>query len=77
MQILAKLPSLDDAALAVLQDNAERLMQAGTKTQQADATALLPAIEAERTARREAKASKAKEAAAAKRAAAKEARLKA
>jgi hypothetical protein len=71
LQILDKLPQLDDAALAVLQGNAERLLRVGTKTQQANATAILPAIEAERAARREAKATQAKAAAAAKREAAK------
>ncbi|HEX5078841.1 MAG TPA: hypothetical protein VFV80_06775 [Geminicoccaceae bacterium] len=69
MNILAKLPSLDDAALAVLRGNAERLMQRGTKTQQADAAAAMPAIEAELAARREAKARKVQAAAAARRAA--------
>jgi hypothetical protein len=77
LQILAKLPQLDDAALAVLQGNAERLLRTGTKTQRADATAVLPAVEAERAARREAKASQAKAAAAAKREAAKEGKRKA
>jgi hypothetical protein len=70
--ILAKLPSMDEAALTVLQGNAERLIRIGTKTQQANATAVLPAIEAELAARREAKAIKVKEAAAARREAAKE-----
>ena len=69
MSILTKLPSLDDAALAVLRGNAERLMQRGTKTQQADAAAVMPAIEAELAARREAKAKKTQAAAAARRAA--------
>jgi hypothetical protein len=77
LQILAKLPQLDDAALAVLQENAERLLRVGTKTQQANATAALPAIEAERAARREAKAVRAKAAAVAKRQAAKEGKRKA
>jgi len=63
---------MDEAALAVLQVNAERLIRIGTKTQQANATAVMPAIEAELAARREAKAMKAKAAAAAKREAAKE-----
>ena len=71
LQIIDKLPELDDAALAVLQGNAERLLRVGTKTQQANATAILPAIEAERAARREAKATQAKATAAAKREAAK------
>ena len=77
LQILDKLPQLDDAALAVLQGNAERLVRVGTKTQQANATAILPAIEAERAARREAKAIQAKATAAAKREAAKEGKRKA
>jgi len=72
MQILAKLPHLDDASLTVLHGNAERLLRFGTKTQQAGATAIMPAIEAELATRQEAKASKAKEAAEARRAAAKE-----
>jgi len=63
---------MDEAALTVLHGNAERLIRIGTKTQQANATAVLPAIEAELAARREAKALKAKEAAAARREAAKE-----
>jgi hypothetical protein len=70
--ILAKLPSLDEAELAVLQGNAERLLRIGTKTQQASATAVMPAIVAELAARREAKATKTKAAAAARREAAKE-----
>jgi hypothetical protein len=76
MEILAKLPSLDDASLAVLQGNAERLLRIGTKTQQASATVAIPAIEAELAARREAKASKAKATAEAKRVAAKERKRK-
>jgi hypothetical protein len=72
MQILAKLPHLDDASLTVLQGNAERLLRIGTKTQQANATAVMPAIEAELAARTEAKLSKAEEAAEARRTAAKE-----
>jgi len=77
MEILAKLPSLDDASLAVLHGNAERLLRIGTKTQQASATAAIPAIEAELAARREAKVAKAKAAAEAKRVAAKERKRKA
>lgn len=76
MEILAKLPSLDDASLAVLQGNAERLLRVGTKTQQANATEAIPAIEAELAARREAKVSKAKATAEAKRVAAKERKRK-
>jgi hypothetical protein len=64
----AKLPEMEDTALAVLHENAERLERTGTKSQQAAATALKPAIEAELATRREAKLARAKEAAAAKRA---------
>ena len=77
MEILAKLPSLDDADLSVLQGNAERLLRVGTKAQQASATVAIPAIEAEIEARREAKVSKAKATAEAKRLAAKERKRKA
>jgi hypothetical protein len=70
MEIIAKLPHMDDASLTVLHGNAERLQRIGTKTQQASATAVIPAIEAELAARREAKTIKA--AAEARRAAAKE-----
>jgi hypothetical protein len=66
---VAKLPAMEDAALSVLHENAERLERTGTKAQQAAAAALMPAIEAELAARRAAKLSQAKEAAAAKRAA--------
>lgn len=72
MQIVAKLPHLDDASLTVLHGNAERLLRIGTKTQRASATAVMPAIEAELAARREAKTMKTKAAAEARRAAAKE-----
>ncbi len=64
----AKLPAMEDAALSNLHDNAERLERTGTKSQQAAATALMPAIEAEIAARRAAKLSHAREAAAARRA---------
>jgi hypothetical protein len=67
MQILAKLPQMDDASLTVLYGNAERLMRIGTKTQQASATAVIPAIEAELAARKEAKVTKTKAAAEARR----------
>jgi hypothetical protein len=66
---VAKLPAMEDSALSVLHENAERLERTGTKAQQAAAAALMPAIEAELAARRAAKLSHAKEAAAAKRAA--------
>lgn len=77
MEIIAKLPTLDDASLSTLHDNAERLLRIGTKTQQANANAAIPAIEAELAARREAKVSKAKASAEAKRAATRERKRKA
>jgi hypothetical protein len=55
MDLVARLPSLEDKALAVLHENAERLEQSGTSAQKHAAAALLPAIEAELAARREAK----------------------
>jgi hypothetical protein len=64
----AKLPAMEDAALNVLHENAERLERMGAKSQQAAAAALMPAIEAEIAARRAAKLSQAREAAAARRA---------
>jgi hypothetical protein len=64
----AKIPSMEDAALAVLHENAERLQRSGSKSQQAAASALLPAIEAELTTRREAKLERARENAAKRRA---------
>jgi hypothetical protein len=55
MDLVARLPSLEDTALAVLHQNAERLEQSGTSAQKSAAAALLPAIQAELAARREAK----------------------
>lgn len=63
--MIAKLPAMDDKALAVLRSNAERLGRTGTKSQKTAAAALLPAIDAEVDARKTAKLSKAKEARAA------------
>jgi hypothetical protein len=65
----AKLPEIEDTALVVLHENAERLERSGTKSQKAAAAALMPAIVAELATRRETKAALAKETAAAKRAA--------
>ncbi len=59
--MIAKLPAMDDKALAVLRSNAERLGRTGTKAQKTAAAALLPAIDAEVDARKTAKLSKAKE----------------
>jgi hypothetical protein len=63
--VIAKLPEMDDKALAVLRSNAERLGRTGTKSQKTQAAALLPAIEAEVDARKSAKLSRQKEARAA------------
>jgi len=65
MDLVAKLPAMEAAALANLHENAERLKQSGTNAQRNAATALLPAIEAELANRQAAKLA----AAAAKRAA--------
>ena len=55
MDMITKLPEMSDHALANLRDNAKRLQQNGTAAQRSDATALLPAVEAEIGARRLAK----------------------
>lgn len=55
MSMVEKLPGLPDDALRTLHANAARLVEAGSPQQRASATALLPAIEAELTARKAAK----------------------
>jgi hypothetical protein len=55
MDLVAKLPAMEDDALAVLHENAERLEQTGTKAQSSAAAALMPALEAELASRRAAK----------------------
>jgi hypothetical protein len=60
MDLAAKLPQMEDAALAVLRANAERLEQTGTSAQKAAAAALMPALEAELESRRAAKLAAAK-----------------
>ncbi len=55
MTMVEKLPGMADDALKNLHANAVRLEEAGTAQQRASATALLPAIEAELTARKAAK----------------------
>jgi hypothetical protein len=60
MDLAAKLPEMEDTALAVLRDNAERLEQTGTSAQKAAAAALMPALEAELESRRAAKLAAAK-----------------
>jgi hypothetical protein len=52
MDLVEKLPSMADDALATLAANAVRLAQVGTPKQQAAAKALLPAVEAEVASRR-------------------------
>jgi hypothetical protein len=66
MDLVTKLPAMEDAALATLHENATRLEQSGNKAQQSAAAALLPALETELANRRAAKlaASRAKRAAA-------------
>ena len=60
MDLAAKLPQMEDAALAVLRENAARLEQTGTSAQKAAAAALMPALEAELESRRAAKLAAAK-----------------
>ena len=60
MDLAAKLPQMEDAALAVLRENAERLGQTGTSAQRAAAAALMPALDAELESRRAAKLAAAK-----------------
>ncbi len=55
MDILEKLPALPDDALNNLRANAARLEQTGSPAQRTSASALLPAIEAELSARQAAK----------------------
>ena len=55
MDLAAKLPEMEDSALANLRDNAGRLEQTGTSAQKAAAAALMPAREAELEKRRAAK----------------------
>lgn len=55
MDMVAKLPSMEDADLKVLHANAERLERSGAKAQKAAAATLLPAIKAEMEQRQVAK----------------------
>ena len=55
MNMVEKIPGMADDALKTLHANAVRLGEAGTAQQRASATALLPAIEAELSARKVAK----------------------
>jgi len=70
MNLVEKLPTLPDSGLAALRENAARLEQSGTPAQQDAAAQLIPAIEAELEARRQAKSARLREAAAARRRAA-------
>jgi hypothetical protein len=58
--LMTRIPSLEDSALSNLHDNADRLAKTGTKAQQAAATEILPALEAELAARKAAKLDAAK-----------------
>jgi hypothetical protein len=55
MAIADRIPTLDDAALANLRDNAARLGASGAGQQQKQAMTLLPLIEAELASRKAAK----------------------
>lgn len=55
MDLVAKLPGMDDDRLAALHGNAKRLEQSGTKAQKSAAANLLPALETELASRRAAK----------------------
>jgi hypothetical protein len=52
MSLLDKIPLLDDSALKNLLDNARRLEASGSAKQKADASELLPALEAAVAARK-------------------------
>lgn len=58
MSLAGKLPAMEDAALATLRTNAERLLESGTSAQQTAAAELLPSIKAELAARVAAKLNK-------------------
>ena len=60
MDLIGRLPQMDDAGLTVLHQNAERLQQSGTAAQKKAAAALMPALVAELAGRREAKLEAAK-----------------
>lgn len=51
MTLAERIPGYDDAELKSLRDNAQRLEQTGTASQQRAAAELLPAIQAELEAR--------------------------
>jgi len=53
MDMLSKLPTMEDTALKNLLVNAQRLSDEGTKTQMKAAAELLPAVEAELAQRQE------------------------
>lgn len=54
--MMSSIPEMDDAALKNLHDNAERLAREGDGKRKAAAEAMLPALEAELSARADAKA---------------------
>jgi hypothetical protein len=55
MDMIAKLPAMSDDALSNLRTNAKRLQLTGSAGQRSEAAVLLPAVEAEMSARRVAK----------------------
>ena len=73
MSLLERIPTLDDEEVVNLLANARRLAESGDEKQQAAAAELLPALEAEADARRNARLERAK----AKRAATRRATMKA
>ena len=72
MSLLDRIPTLSDEEVVNLLANAQRLSETGDDKQQAAAAELLPALEAEAAARKEARLERAKE----KRAATRKAALK-
>ena len=52
MDMIAKLPAMSDDALSNLRTNAKRLQLTGSAGQRSEAAVLLPAVEAEMSARR-------------------------
>ena len=60
MSLLERVPTLDDEEVMNLLTNARRLAESGDEKQQAAAAELLPALEAEADARREARVERAK-----------------
>lgn len=60
MDLVEKLPQMEDTGLTALHQNALRLRETGTTAQRNAAVALIPALEAELAERREAKLERAR-----------------